>query len=130
MVWMAIKSRRKTPEKLFFANLCFTKTKISAFKRFLWSGRITRSKKQNKPFRKEQKNLIQDISKNLVFYEAQLDSSQKEETEKGQPPKNGQNLSQKEISQITAIISNLQKKFQYTREGAISILKYVIKERY
>ena len=35
MVWMAIKSRRKTSEKLLFANLCFTKTKISASKRVL-----------------------------------------------------------------------------------------------
>ncbi len=86
--------------------------------------------KLQESFRKEQKNLIQDISKNLVFYEAQIDAAQGSHTEKKRPSKNGQNLSQKEISQITAIISNLQKKFQYTREGAISILKYVIKERY
>ena len=32
MVRMAIKSRRKTPEKLLFFNLCFTKTKIKGFK--------------------------------------------------------------------------------------------------
>ena len=51
--------------------------------------------KLQESFRKEQKSLIQDISKNLVFYEAQLDSSQKKKQKRTMISKNGQNLSPK-----------------------------------
>ncbi len=80
--------------------------------------------KLKESFRKEQKIFIQDISKTLVFYEAHLVnlSNAQEDSQK--------NLSKREISEITSIVENLQKNFQYTKEGAISILKYVIKERY
>ena len=86
--------------------------------------------KLQESFRNEQKSFIQDISKTLVFYEAHLEKMLGAQKESHPEEKSQKNLSQREISQITLIIENLQKNFQYTKEGAISILRYVIKERY
>ena len=86
--------------------------------------------KLQESFRNEQKSFIQDISKTLVFYEAHLEKMLSAQKKSPPTEESQKHLSQREISQITLIIENLQKNFQYTKEGAISILRYVIKERY
>lgn len=72
-------------------------------------------------FRNEQKKVIENVAKNLVFFEAELSDSEK----KVNTP-----LSEKVKDQIQTIIDNLQQKYGYSLNGAIGGLKYLIKERY
>lgn len=71
-------------------------------------------------FRIEQKKVIESISKNLVFYEAEKQNDDEISTP----------LSQSDRDQILTILSNLEKSFGYTHNGSMQILKHVIKERY
>lgn len=69
-------------------------------------------------YRKEQKKIIDKIGKNLVLYLA----------EKQEGTRNGLEKTVKD--QITSIIETLQNKYQYTENGAISSLQYLLKMRY
>lgn len=70
-------------------------------------------------FRNEQKGILEKVSSNLVYFEA----NQKQD-------KNDTPLNQEMENQINTIISNLKNKHKYSQDGAFSILKYLIKERY
>jgi serine protein kinase len=76
--------------------------------------------KLKESFRNEQKSLIQDVSKNIVFYEAK--TSKKENAPSS--------LSIDKKKEIDLIIKNLEQKHGYTHYGALSLLKFIIKERY
>jgi len=78
-------------------------------------------------FRNDQKEVIKTISKNLVYFESELIADQKEEREvdSGATP-----MSEENRKQIHTIIENLQTKFGYSQNGAIAILKAIIKEKY
>ncbi|MBT7610451.1 MAG: hypothetical protein HN576_11890 [Bacteriovoracaceae bacterium] len=75
--------------------------------------------KLKESFRNEQKNVIKEISKNIVFYEAE-----QSEDASSTP------LTIEKRKQIDLIINNLVEKHNYTSSGALSLLKYIIKERY
>lgn len=72
-------------------------------------------------FRNEQKVLIENISKNLVFYVAE----RSEESRKTATP-----LSEENRKQIQTIVDNLIEKYKYSENGALTLIKYLIKERY
>lgn len=76
--------------------------------------------KLKESFRNEQKAVIQDLSKNIVFYEAE-----KSADENGTTP-----LSAEKRKEIDNIVNNLVSKHGYSESGALSLLKYIIKERY
>ncbi|MCB9094361.1 MAG: hypothetical protein H6621_04750 [Halobacteriovoraceae bacterium] len=73
---------------------------------------IVKSLKES--FREEQKKVINSIGKSLVYYLSD----------------DKQPLNQETKRQIDEILDNLMKKYQYTKEGAISVLKYLIKKKY
>jgi serine protein kinase len=73
-------------------------------------------------FRIEQKKVILAISKNLMFFEAEY--SQNIDTSHGTP------LSDENRKQIKGVLKNLETRFSYTEGAAMSLLKFLIKERY
>lgn len=73
-------------------------------------------------FRGEQKKVILVLSKNIVYYEAELS--------KTIDPMKGTPLTEENRKLIQAVIQNLQTKYGYSTFGAISSLKFIIKERY
>jgi serine protein kinase len=77
--------------------------------------------KLKESFRNEQKNVIKDVSKNIVFYEAEKTDDEKS---------NATPLSLEKRKEIDLIINNLVDKHGYSPSGALSLLKYIIKERY
>ncbi|PIP90529.1 MAG: hypothetical protein COW01_10515 [Bdellovibrionales bacterium CG12_big_fil_rev_8_21_14_0_65_38_15] len=74
-------------------------------------------------FRSEQKKVIETISRNLVFFEAEL-SGKKQGDEVSTP------LSEENRKQIHQVVNNLVSNFKYTTSGAIRLLQFLIKERY
>lgn len=79
------------------------------------------AEKLKESFRTEQKKVIQVLSRNINFYESELHD---EEKKKSSP------LSTENRDQIDKVIENLQEKFGYSQQGAMSVLKVIIKERY
>ena len=73
-------------------------------------------------FRNEQKKVIQSLAKNIVFFGT--DSKENQEAQSSSP------LSENDRKQINTIIANLSKKYGYSNNGAIALIKYIIKERY
>lgn len=69
-------------------------------------------------FRKEQKKIIDKVAKNLVLYLANKSEGINNGIEKGVK------------DQITSIIHTLQDKYQYSENGAIASLQYLLKMRY
>jgi hypothetical protein len=72
-------------------------------------------------FRIEQKKVIVNISKNLVFFEAE---HAQRDSNMGTP------LSEDNRKQIKMVLSNLDKKFGYTEDAAMNLMKFLIKEKY
>jgi predicted Ser/Thr protein kinase len=73
-------------------------------------------------FRIEQKKVIASVSKNLVFFEA--------ENSKNIAVSSGTPLSDENRKQIKMILKNLETRFGYTEEASMSIMKFLIKEKY
>lgn len=73
-------------------------------------------------FRIEQKKVIMNISKNLVFFEAE---HAKQENNLATTP-----LSEENRKQIKMVLSNLETKFGYAENAAMNLMKFLIKERY
>jgi serine protein kinase len=71
-------------------------------------------------FRIEQKKVIEVIARNLVFYESELSDDDAINTP----------MSRENRQQIESVVENLCQKYQYSRNGAISLIKALIKERY
>lgn len=82
-------------------------------------------KQLQESFRKEQKKVIDNVAKNIVFYDAELNLEKEGRSSEINSP-----LTQEGRLQIREIINNLQNKFGYSAEGAFSVLKATIKERY
>ncbi|OUR93495.1 hypothetical protein A9Q84_18655 [Halobacteriovorax marinus] len=78
--------------------------------------------KLQESFRVEQKKVIVEISKQLVFFEKELISI---DDEKYHSP-----LSEEHRDQIKMVLENLMTRYGYSQNGAIALLKYIIKERY
>ncbi|RLA63971.1 MAG: hypothetical protein DRQ88_00965 [Epsilonproteobacteria bacterium] len=78
--------------------------------------------KLQESFRNEQKKYIQNVSKNLVFYESEMDKN----SDQSLPS----SLSEKDKEQISHIFSNLIQNFGHSHKGATTTLKFIIKERY
>lgn len=74
-------------------------------------------------FRIEQKKVIVNISKNLVFFEA-------EHAQRDVNSNMGTPLSDENRKQIKMVLSNLDKKFGYTEDAAMNLMKFLIKEKY
>jgi len=70
-------------------------------------------KRLQETFREEQKKFIAQISKNLVYFETE-----------------NAPLNDKNREEIETIIQNMMKKYHYTRNGALTQLKWLLKERY
>lgn len=70
-------------------------------------------------FRYEQRKLIQNFSKYMVYFEKSLI---------GEESKNSQYSS--EIQSIEDVIKNLHKSHGYSKKGALELIKFIIKERY
>lgn len=73
-------------------------------------------------FRSEQKKVIQNISRNMVFFEA--------EYAKTMEPGQSSPLSDENRKQIKSVLANLEKRFGYTEGAAMSLVKFLIKEKY
>lgn len=69
-------------------------------------------------FRKEQKKIIDKIGKNLVLYLAEKQGDM------------GQNIPKEIRDMISTMIKTLMTKYQYSENGAISSLQYLLKTRY
>ena len=82
-------------------------------------------KQLQESFRKEQKKVIDTVAKNIVFYDAELNLEQEGKSAEINSP-----LTKEGRVQIREILNNLQNKFGYSAQGAFSVLKTVIKERY
>lgn len=76
--------------------------------------------KLQESFRMEQKKVIQVLSRNIVFYEA-------EQTDK---EANNTPLSKDNRALIEKVITNLHEKYGHSRQGALTLVKALIKERY
>lgn len=74
-------------------------------------------------FRDEQKKVIQTISKNIVFLEAKF-------VNKDEDNSLNHHLSKEQLEQFEKTIANLTGNFGYSELGAVSLIKYLIKERY
>jgi serine protein kinase len=73
-------------------------------------------------FRIEQKKVIIAISKNLMFFEAEFS--------KNIDPGHGTPLSDENRKQIRAVLKNLETRYGYSEGAAMSLLNFLIKERY
>jgi serine protein kinase len=73
-------------------------------------------------FRAEQKKVIQNISRNMVFFEAEFS--------KTLDPNQISPLSDENRKQIRSVLHNLEARFGYTEGAAMSLVKFLIKERY
>jgi serine protein kinase len=73
-------------------------------------------------FRAEQKKVIQNISRNMVFFEA--------EYAKTMDPNQASPLSDENRRQIKSVLASLANRFGYTEGAAMSLVKFLIKERY
>jgi predicted Ser/Thr protein kinase len=73
-------------------------------------------------FRIEQKKVIMSISKNLVFFEAEF--------AKNVDPTKGTPLSDENRKQIKTVLKNLETRYGYTEGAAMSLLNFLIKEKY
>lgn len=82
---------------------------------------ITKQLKES--FRNEQKKIIDNVGRNLIYYVQEL-QDQKE----GKDIKSG--LSSDGREEIQKILKHLHEKFGYNQDGSISSLKYLIKKRY
>ena len=72
-------------------------------------------KKLQESFFQEQIKVIQNISRNLVFFEIESSNS---------------SLSEENRKQIQMVLDNLTKKYGHSIEGAISSIKSVVREKY
>lgn len=72
-------------------------------------------------FRKEQEKVIKNISKNIVFFEAELSGKDV----KGHIP-----LKEDIKREIQQVIDNLKSTYGYSQNGSFELIKYLIKERY
>tara|TARA_Y100000782_G_scaffold97334_1_gene110005 strand:- start:181565 stop:183790 length:2226 start_codon:yes stop_codon:yes gene_type:complete len=70
-------------------------------------------------FREEQKKVIQVISRNLVFFEAEMVGDENETP-----------LSKDNREMIAKVIDNLHHKYGHSKQGALTLTKALIKERY
>ena len=73
-------------------------------------------------FRIEQKKVIVSISKNLMFFEAEF--SKNVDVAHGTP------LSDENRKQIKNVLKNLETRFGYTEGAAMSLMRFLIKEKY
>ncbi len=73
-------------------------------------------------FRVEQKKVIMNVSKNIIYYEAELT---KQDLGDGKTP-----LTEENRKIIETVVGNLERKYGYSKMGAITSLKFIIKERY
>lgn len=80
-------------------------------------------KKLQESFREEQKKAISKVAQNLVYYVTE------EESKKEQKHAHSQ-LTEEGRKEIQIILNNLQDKFNYSKMGALTLVKYLIKERY
>lgn len=71
-------------------------------------------------FRMEQKKTIQMMARNIVFFEAEIQNGDENKTP----------LSRENRDQIQTIVNNLRKNFGYSQNGALSLIKVLLKERY
>ena len=83
-------------------------------------------RKLKESFRNEQKKVIHNISKNLVFYEAEFKENGEEEGKETMATP----LSEKNRNLIEKILTNLKEKGHYSTIGALTLMKYLIKEKY
>ncbi len=77
------------------------------------------SEKLQESFRDEQKKTIQIISRNIVFYEAELTNKD-----------DATPLSKENRKLIDNVIEALHTKYGHSKEGALMVMKALIKERY
>ena len=78
-------------------------------------------KKLQESFRKEQKQKIKNVAKNIVYYIAEKN---------GDKMVMAHPMGKKNREEIINILTNLKQQFYYSEEGAIKLLKYAIKELY
>ncbi len=81
-------------------------------------------KRLQESFKSEQNEIIKMISNSMVFYEAELNRDSSENSENSTP------LSKENKQQIEKVVNNLQSDYHYSKSGAISLLKYILKNRY
>lgn len=77
--------------------------------------------KLKESFRNEQKKVIEDIAKNVVFYESEKHSGEST---------SGGALTKEAREEIERTIQNLVTTHKYSELGALTMMKYLIKERY
>ncbi len=78
--------------------------------------------KLGESFRAEQKKLILNVAKNIVFFEAE--HIQKSDAQQNTP------LSEENRKLIKNILKNLEEKFGYNDQASVNLIKYLLKEKY
>jgi len=78
--------------------------------------------KLGESFRAEQKKLIQNVAKNIVFFEAE--HIQNTDSQQNTP------LSEENRKLIKGILKNLEEKFGYNDQASVNLIKYLLKEKY
>ena len=81
------------------------------------------AKQLKESFRNEQKKIIDKVGSNLVFYFQEL-----QDEKEGKKINSG--LSESGRNQIDQILTHLNSNFGYSKNGALTCLKYLIKKRY
>ncbi|MBF0314388.1 MAG: hypothetical protein HQK52_13305 [Oligoflexia bacterium] len=72
-------------------------------------------------FREEQKKVIVNIAKNLVFYLSEVEDPEH---------KRSSSLSEEGRKEIEIVLEKLQGKYRYSQAGALTLARYLIKEKY
>jgi predicted Ser/Thr protein kinase len=75
-------------------------------------------------FREEQNNLIKSIANNIVFYESEMVQDKNSDESNDTP------LTEKGRTEIKNVLFRMEEKYGYSKEGAIEVLKHVIKNKY
>jgi serine protein kinase len=81
------------------------------------------SRQLRESFRNEQRKIIIKAGEDLVYYTAELKAKSE-----GKSMKSG--ISKEGLEQIEKILGNLMNAFNYSEEGAINSLRFLIKKRY
>ena len=76
-------------------------------------------------YRNEQKKVISNMAKNLVYFEAEKKYEEGDQNKDIQTP-----LSEDNRKQIQETLNNLKNKYHYTENGALTLIKNIIKDRY
>lgn len=82
-------------------------------------------KRLKESFRVDQKEVILNISKNIVFYESEITETRETDNKDNKTP-----LTKENRELLERVVGNLMNKYGYSQMGALTVLKFIIKDKY